>query len=308
MNLYNQTPVFYSHALSSKLKKDIWFKMDCHQPTGSFKVRGVGQMCIEAAQAGSRQFVIASGGNAGMATAYAGYQLGIKTTVVIPKTTGQAVISKLEQLDANVIIYGDVWDESNAFAQKICSEENATNIHPFDHPAIRSGNATAIDECAEQIQEPDAIIVSVGGGGYFCGVIEGIERNNWKNTQIITAETHGAASMHKAILAQELITLDKIDTIATTLGAKRVAAKALEDALRHNVKSYAVSDAQAVDAMHLFLNETSCLVEPACGAALSAVYHNHPLIQSAKSILIMICGGSGMTLEKMNHYMELFSK
>ena len=87
MLLHHQTPTLYSYSLSQKLGKDIWFKMDCHQPTGSFKVRGVGQLCVEAKKNGSTKFVIASGGNAGLATAYAGNRLSIPTTVIVPSTT-----------------------------------------------------------------------------------------------------------------------------------------------------------------------------------------------------------------------------
>jgi len=303
--LHHKTPLFYSYALSDKLDKEVWFKMDCYQPTNSFKVRGVGQLCVEKAQAGANHFIIASGGNAGMATAYAGRQLGIRTTVVIPTTTSQAIHQKLEQLGANVKVFGDVWDESNVYAKSLCQKEKATNIHPFDHPAIWRGNATVIDECALQMDPPDLVLVSVGGGGYFCGVIAGIERNNWHNTKVATAETKGAASMHDAIVAKKRITLDKIETIATTLGAKRVAERALQDALQHEVTPYLVSDSQAVDACHQFLDEMSCLVEPACGAALSAVYHRLPIIEEAERILVLVCGGGGMTLQKMNEYLKL---
>jgi len=305
--LHTKTPLFYAHKLSNQLNKKIYFKMDCHQPTGSFKIRGVGKRCEEAVEEGYKHFVIASGGNAGLATAYAGWKMGIKTTVVVPSTTNKFMQAKIAHLGAAVKMFGAEWNAADVFARSLVKKENAIYISPFDHPTIWDGNASVIDECATQMSLPDVVIVAVGGGGYFCGVIEGILRNNWKGTRVITAETNGAASMKKALERQELITLDKIDSIASSLGAKRVAKQAFEYAIDHDVVAYTVSDSQALDACRLFLNDTGNLVEPACGAALSAVYHNLELLQNVNSILVLVCGGSGLSLEQFNTYLTLHS-
>lgn len=305
--LHLKTPLFYAHGLSKQLNKKIYFKMDCHQPTGSFKIRGVGKRCQEALEEGYEHFVIASGGNAGLATAYAGWKMGIKTTVVLPTTTQESMQSKIADLGATVKVFGDSWNDSNVFAQSLVKKENAIYIPPFDHPTIWAGNASVIDECDTQMAPPDAVIVAVGGGGYFCGVVEGVLRNNWEHTQIITAETDGAASMKKAIEQQQLITLDEIASIASSLGAKRVASQAFEYGISQHVNAYSVSDQQALDACHLFLNDTGSLVEPACGAALSAVYHNLEVIHNVNSILVLVCGGSGLSLDQFNTYLTQYT-
>ena len=305
--LHTQTPLFYAHELSSQLNKKIYFKMDCHQPTGSFKIRGVGKRCQEAVEEGYEHFVIASGGNAGLATAYAGWKMGIKTTVVVPETTKKFMRTKIAALGASVKVFGEAWNEANVFAKSLVKKEKAIYIPPFNHPTVWAGNASVIDECDRQMPPPDAVVVAVGGGGYFCGVIEGMLRNNWKNTAVITAETDGAASMKKALEEQQFIGLDKIDSIASSLGAKRVAEQAFEYAINKEVVAYSVSDGQALDACRLFLNETGNLVEPACGAALAAVYHNLDVIQHLDSILVLVCGGSGLSLEQFNTYLKQYS-
>lgn len=300
MKLHNKTPILYANRLSSSLNKEIWFKMDCYQPTHSFKIRGVGKLCVEAVQSGSQQLVCASGGNAGLATAYAGQQLKVATLIVVPATTGTVAIQKMKDLGATVKVFGEDWDESNAYAKSWCKKENAVYIPPFDHPTIWSGNASVIDECAEQLEkQPDLVITAVGGGGYFCGVVQGIEQNNWHKTRIATAETHGTASLHDSIKAKKLITLDKITSKATTLGAKRVAKRALEDALTHDVTPFLVADVAALEACRMFANDTNSLVELACGAALSAVYHNLEVIAEAERILVLVCGGSSMTYKTL---------
>ncbi len=302
--LHQQTPIFFAHALSKRLQKKIYFKMDCHQPSGSFKIRGVGKRCQEAADEGYQHFVIASGGNAGLAVAYAGWKMNLKTTVVVPQTTAVFMQQKLKDLNAVVIVHGAVWNESNAYAQQLTEAVDSIYIPPFDHPTIWEGHATVIDECATQMPCPDALVVAVGGGGYFCGIVQGMLRNNWSNTTLITAETHGTASLHKSILAEQLVSLDKIDSIATSLAAKKVAAKALEYALKYNVTSYTVSDKDCLMACQQFLNDTGVLVEPACGAALVSVYNNLATIESHKSVLIMICGGSNLSFDALNQYLS----
>lgn len=304
MTLHNHTPLFFSHALSAKLNKKIYFKMDCHQPTGSFKIRGVGKRCQEAAKEGATHFVIASGGNAGLATAYAGWKLGIKTTVVVPSTTHESMRQKIEHLGAEVRVFGDVWNDTNVYAQSLVKKEQAVYIHPFEHPTIWDGNASVIQECAEEMEAPDAVIVAVGGGGYFCGVVQGIEQVQWQATKIIAAETIGAASLNAALEAQALVSLERIDSIASSLGSKRVAQQAFDLAMAKKVVGYTVSDEVALEACQAFLNETGALVEPACGAALAAVYHNLEVIQDANSILVLACGGSGMSWEKFKTYWE----
>jgi L-serine/L-threonine ammonia-lyase len=300
MQLHEVTPIVYADRLSQKLQKEIWFKMDCYQPSHSFKIRGVGRLCVEAVKKGSRQLVCASGGNAGLATAYAGNRLRVTTLIVVPITTSDFAIQKIKALGAQVKIFGEDWDEANTYAKSWCKKESATYIPPFDHPSIWAGNASVIDECKWQLEkQPDLIITAVGGGGYFCGVIEGIERNYWGATKIATAETYGTASLHDSIKARKLITLEEIASKATTLGAKRVAKRALEDALQHDVTPFLVSDDQALDACRQFADDTNSLVELACGAALSAVYHNLGVIAEAESVLVLVCGGSSMTYKTL---------
>lgn len=300
MKLHHKTPVLYASRLSDELNKEIWFKMDCYQPTHSFKIRGVGKLCVEAVELGNKQLVCASGGNAGLATAYAGQELKVPTLIVVPMTTSTIAIQKMQYLGAKVKVFGKDWDESNAYAKSWCKKEKAVYIPPFDHPTIWAGNASVIDECAEQLEaQPDLIVTAVGGGGYFCGVVQGIEQNGWSRTKIATAETYGTSSLHDSIQAKKLITLDQITSKATTLGAKRVAKRALEDALAHDVTPFLVSDTTALEACRMFANDTNSLVELACGAALSAVYHNLTVIEEAERILVLVCGGSSMTYKTL---------
>ena len=217
--LHINTPLIESAPLSEIAGLQVYLKLENTQPAGSFKIRGIGRLCQEAQKEGKDHFITSSGGNAGYATAYAGRCLGIKTTVFVPSTTLHDTISKIEELNANVIIKGDVWDETDNFAREFSSKINGLYVPPFDHPLIWEGHATMMDEIAGEIPKPDAIILSVGGGGLLCGVAQGLHKNNWRDVPVIAVETEGTASFAASQKAGRLITLDKIESIAKTLAA-----------------------------------------------------------------------------------------
>ncbi len=297
-HLYHQTPLFKSHLLKADLRLDVHYKMECYQPTNSFKIRGMEHLCRHHMSAGKQKFIASSGGNAGYSLAYVGEMLGASVTVVVPESTSEFMIGKIKSLGTPVIIYGAAWDEAHEYALHLADEQNAIYVSPFDDPLLWEGHASLIDECKEQMDQPDVIIVAVGGGGLLCGVFEGLKRNNWESTRIITTETFGAASFHKSFLAQELITLDSIDTIATSLGAKTVSENALKQSAEFDVTTHTIIDQEALNACHNFLDEYSVLVEPACGAALSIPYFYSHMIENAKA-LVIACGGANTPKEKL---------
>jgi L-serine/L-threonine ammonia-lyase len=300
--LHRHTPLFKAHRLSAAQQRAIYFKMDCYQPTGSFKIRGIGQRCEEAKAEGCRHFVIASGGNAGLATAYAGWKLQVPTTVVLPLGTAVAMQDKIRHLGARVELAGQVWDEAHAVAVALAKREQAVYIPPFDHPTLWRGHASVIAECAAEMAEPDLIVVAVGGGGYFCGVMEGLEAQGWHNARVLTVETEGANCLQAALAAGERVQLDAIRSIANSLGAKQVAEQAYHYAQLERVEPHVVSDAQALEAVELFLEDSNCLVEPACGAALSSVYHEGKWLDGTSRVLVLVCGGTGMNLAQFRQY------
>ena len=157
--------------------------MECYQPVGSFKIRGIGLLCERAAAEGKRRFVSSSGGNAGFAATYAARELGLTATVVVPSTTPDATRDLLSLYGANVIVQGDVWDVADLRARELASAPDAAYVPPFDHPTLWEGHSSMVDEMAQAGRKPDVVIVSVGGGGLMCGVLEGLHRNGWKERQ-----------------------------------------------------------------------------------------------------------------------------
>ncbi|HEY3949204.1 pyridoxal-phosphate dependent enzyme [Phenylobacterium sp.] len=299
MSPLHQVTPYWPHRGLPGTGRETWVKMDAYQPIGSFKIRGVGHLCQRLAAEGATAFVSSSGGNAGYAAAYAGRALGLPVTVVTPSSTAQDMRDKIAGLGAEVLTHGAAWDDADALAREIVERGQAAYVPPFDHPLLWEGHASMIDEIAAAGPAPDAVVVAVGGAGLLCGVAEGLERQGWRDTVILAVETEGAASFAGAVAAGELITLKKIETIATTLGAKRVTGEALAWAKRRPIVPVVVSDADAVRGCLRFADDHQCLVEPACGAALSVAYDDHPALQPFGRVAVIACGGVAVSLEKL---------
>ena len=292
--LYIQTPLWPSRPLSAALGAPVLLKMEALQPVGSFKARGMGEAVRTAAEAGAKRVICSSGGNAGLAVAYAGRVLGLGVTIVVPRTASERSKELIQAEGAEVIVHGGVWDEAHAYATETAHHSGAVYVHPFDDPVVWRGHASMIHEMAEAGAQPGVVVVAVGGGGLLCGVAEGMRDVGWDSVPILAVETEGAASFARAVEAGELVTLDRITSIATTLGARRVAAEALGWARQRPITPWIVSDRQAVDACLRFVDDHRLLVEPSCGAALAAVYDRAAPLTHGEPVVVIVCGGAGV--------------
>ena len=209
MTLHVETPLLESRPLSVIAGRPVWLELDALQPSGSFKLRGVGRACETHAARGARRFVSSSGGNAGLAVAYAGRLLDVPVTVVVPETTPKRAMELLRLEDAEVIVHGASWQEANEFARSIIGPADAC-IHPFDDLLLGEGHATLVDEVVRAGLRPDAVVLSVGGGGLLSGVVEGLRRNGWSDVPVVAVETTGGASFHEAVKAERTVELAQI--------------------------------------------------------------------------------------------------
>lgn len=290
----------------------------------------------------STHFFCSSGGNAGLGCVHAAVTLGCPATIVVPLSTSDYVIAKLKDAGAKQVIQkGASWAECNAYlTDELIPEakkggDNPVYVPPFDHPDIWTGHSTIVDEILEQLttvdvhyasqralrshamtesEPPDAIVCSVGGGGLFSGIMQGLQDESRKHVQVVAVETEGANSLAQAAAAGELITLPAITSIATTLGARTVCQRAFNYATqeKHRVSHVVLSDRETVEACRRFANEERILIEPACGVSLAVVYSGKlrdylPNVRPDSRVVIVVCGGSGMSLDIMAKYVKDFS-
>ncbi|KAM3075616.1 catabolic L-serine/threonine dehydratase [Clarireedia jacksonii] len=290
-------------------------------------------------------FYCSSGGNAGLACAHAAYSLGRPCTIVVPKSTSQMMIAKIKLLEAQVVQIGEHWSEADGHLRNVLLKKDANGVYvpPFDHPDIWRGNSTMIPEIIEQLQDHrignpsftgalDAIVCSVGGGGLLCGIMQGLEEASLlpspkspspsPSPQILAVETAGASSLSLSLTSHKLSTLPSITSIATSLGAATVAQRAYAYATQYSatVHSVVLDDAEAVRGMLWMADEERILVEAACGVSVVVGFngvvgeilrtvgegeHGEKGIEG-KNVVIVVCGGSNVTLGVLAEYRERF--
>ncbi|KAH8145549.1 uncharacterized protein LAJ45_10349 [Morchella importuna] len=310
-----RTPLLESNALSKAAGCRVFMKMDMFQPSGSFKSRGVGNLCLKAVQSrpGPIRFYSSSGGNAGLAAVTAARMLGHEATVVVPETTTELMKAKIRVAGGEVISHGASWKEADDYIQGLLEmDDQGVYCAPFDHPDIWEGNATLIDEIIDDLGgSPDAIIASVGGGGLFCGIQLGLMGHGSPDVPILAVETEGAASLNAALQAGYHVTLPAVTSIATSLGARRVAAKTYELGQRPNVKSVVLSDAQAAMGCCRLMDDERVAVEAACGVSAAAIYYGLlgkvvPNLQPDSKVVLVVCGGSNISVDMLAAYREMY--
>ncbi|GAM39226.1 hypothetical protein TCE0_034f10593 [Talaromyces pinophilus] len=340
-----ETPLIESAALSKAAGCRIFLKLDCLQPSGSFKSRGIGNLILahlsDPSNNGKKlHFYSSSGGNAGLAAVVAARDLGCACTVVVPHSTKQYTIDILRAAGASdVLQHGASWFEADTFLRETFIDvpeqiDGVKNVyvHPFDNPIIWGGHSSIISELADQLPAredgdkthfpADVIICSVGGGGLFNGIIQGLNEYNKshpkdgpreKELDVLAVETKGADSLAYSLQSGELKSLDAITSIATTLGALSVAPMAFQNAREPpegvRVTSVVVPDAEAARGVVTFADEMRILVEPACGvsidvalgARLREAVTDRELGPDSR-VVVVVCGGSAVTPEIVAEY------
>jgi L-serine/L-threonine ammonia-lyase len=231
--------------------------------------------------------------------------LEIPVTVVVPETTTDRAKELLRLEGADVIIEGVSWQEANKYAHSLMSTDDAF-LHPFDDPLLWHGHATLVDEIARAGLKPDAVVLSVGGGGLLSGIVEGLHRNGWHAVPVIAVETEGAASFRAAMKAGRTVELERITSVANSLGAKRVCEQSVRWAKEHPIKSVILSDRSALVACERFLADHRILVEPACGVSLAAAYENVPELERFDTVLIVVCGGATATVDQIREWIKRY--
>ena len=262
-------------------------------------------------------FYISSGGNAGLACVNASKALGRAASVVVPRTTSIDMIAKLRSAGAiEVVQHGASWRDADNYLRSVMMMENPNGVYvpPFDHEDVWMGNSTIMDEVATQLanEKPSAVICSVGGGGLFNGIVMGLDRLCWSDVPVLAIETQGADSLNQSLRVGELVTLPKITSQATSLGATRVAAQTLDYAQRPNVKSAVLDDSEAAMGCLLLAEEANLMVELGCGVNIALCYDGRlskilgRSVTKKDKIVIILCGGRNVSAEMLVKWKQDF--
>ncbi len=271
----------------------LTLKLEQLQLTGSFKVRGAWN-CIAELDAATRArgLVTASGGNHGLAVAWAAARAGVPATVFLPQMTPAAQEAKIRTYGATVIRAGAGWDDAWEAAVIYAAAHDVPTVHPFDDPAIVAGQGTVGLEILEQVPDLDLLLVAVGGGGLLAGVAAYVKQQRPAVT-IIGVEPTGAASMSAAWAAGGPVDLPTVQTIAHTLAPRRVSTLTHDLTRRYVDGIVLVQDTDMVAAMRLLWAEANLLVEPSGAATLAALLAGQvPQAGTARHIVALVCGAN----------------
>ena len=268
----------------------LTLKLECLQVSGSFKARGASNKAalLDTAQL-RRGLITASGGNHALGVAYAGWRHAAPVHVVVPHSTAASKLARLRDWGAKVTIEGEVWDEANSVALRIAELEGLTYIHPFADPQVMAGQGTVALEILKQSKDVDTVLVAIGGGGLIAGIATAIKALK-PDTKVIGVEPIGAPTLSRSVAAGEVITLERIATVAGTLAPRTSDAKNLAIISTLVDDIVLVSDDEMLDAAQQLWFEMGLSVELSAAAALAAVRTARYVPQADEHVCIVICG------------------
>ncbi len=219
-NVTFETKLVYSSYLSALTGNKVYLKPENMQMTGAYKLRGAYyKMSTLSEEERARGIITASAGNHAQGVAYAAEKYGCKAVIVMPTTTPLIKVNRTKGYGAQVVLFGDVYDEACAEALRLADENGYTFIHPFDDPVVATGQGSIAMEIFKELPLVDYILVPIGGGGLAAGVSTLAKLMNPK-IKVIGVEPAGAACMKASLEAGKVVTLDSVNTIADGTAVK----------------------------------------------------------------------------------------
>ncbi|HJA72508.1 MAG TPA: threonine ammonia-lyase [Candidatus Lachnoclostridium stercoravium] len=284
-----ETKLVYSEYFSDQTGNKVYFKPENMQYTGAYKVRGAYYKIHTLSQEEKEHGLIAaSAGNHAQGVAYAAKLAGTKATIVMPNTTPLIKINHTKEYGADVVLYGDVFDEALHKAFQLAEENHYTFIHPFDDLAVATGQGTIAMEIIKELPTVDYILVPIGGGGLCCGVATLAKLLNPK-IKVIGVEPAGAACMKESLKEGHVVELPSIDTIADGTAVKRPG-EHLFPYIQENVDDIiTIQDSELIVAFLDMVENHKMIVENAGLLTVAALKH---LNVQKKKIVSILSGGN----------------
>jgi threonine dehydratase len=266
---------------------EVWLKLEQLQLSGSFKARGMFNRLL-ANPLPAAGVIAASGGNAGIATATAAQALGVPAEIFVPTVISPAKRERLQTLGATVVVTGAAYADAFAACQQRQRETGALMTHAYDQPEVLAGAGTLAREIEQQAGVPDALLVSVGGGGLVGGIA------SWfaGRTRIVALEPERAPTLHAALAAGAPVDVEVSGIAADALGARRLGALAWDVVQRHPLQSVVLRDEAILDAQKWLWQSLKLAVEPAAALPLAALRSGAVEVVAGQRICLVLCGAN----------------
>ncbi|MFC5602770.1 threonine ammonia-lyase [Sporosarcina koreensis] len=294
------TPILQSEQLSKLCGNQIFLKSEHLQKTGSFKLRGASNKVIHAVENGAKSVTAASSGNHGQAVAYVANKYEVPATIVVPETISNCKMNAIRAYNGNVEMCGTTSEERLPRAQAIAANENGVYIPPYDDPFIMAGQGTVGLEILDQVENVDAIIVPVGGGGLLAGILTAIKETN-PRIKVIGVEPESANDTYLS-LQNKKITAVAAHTIADGLRTSQPGELTFPVLMKYLDDLVLVSEDEIRQAFSFVLERTKQLIEPSSATTIAAAMFNKLDIQG-KNIVTVISGGN-VDVDKVHQFIE----
>ncbi len=300
-----ETPLEKANNLSKRFNNNIFLKREDLQDVFSFKIRGAFNKMRNLSRDKLKKGVItSSAGNHAQGVALSAIKLKSKATILMPITTPLVKIKAVKELQAEVILFGENYDESYLEALRLSKERDLTFIHPFDDIEVIAGQGTIAVEIISQLEDPpDCIYVAVGGGGLIAGILTYI-KNLWPKTKIIGVEPEDADAMSKSLKENKVIELDNVGLFADGVAVKKVGKLTFEITKKYVDKIITVNNDEICAAIKDVFEETRSILEPA--GALSIAGMKKDIIEEKyiELNLVAIACGANMNFERLRFVAE----
>ncbi|MGO4459579.1 serine/threonine dehydratase [Streptomyces sp. M-16] len=268
----------------------VWYALEHLQHTGSFKARGAHNFLAAHREAGALPVAgvtIASGGNAGLACAWAARAHGVPATVFLPVNAPRVKVERLRGYGADVRLVGDRYAEALAACREFAADSGALSSHAYDHPLVAAGAGTLLEEIRTALPGLDTVVVAVGGGGLFAGVATAARAHG---VRVVAAEPEHCRALNAALEAGRPVDVPVASVAADSLGATRVSADALAAARAGNATSVLVPDEAITAARRALWEEHRIVVEAGAATALAALRTaERPL---GERVAVVLCGAN----------------
>jgi threonine dehydratase len=266
-----------------------WFKLEYTQHAGSFKTRGMLNQILSAPSVPAAGVIAASGGNAGLAAAYAARELGLPAEIYVPVTAPPVKVAKLGKLGARVVQTGNEYAEAAEAATIRAAETGALFCHAYDDPAMIAGNGTLGLELLDQIPGGfDTVLVAVGGGGLIGGVIAALRAH----ARVVSVEPTTAAALHEALRAGAPVDVPVSGVAADSLGARRVGDIPFALATSAGVPAILVDDDAIIDARRRLWDDYRIAVEHGTAASYAALTSGVYRPTPGERVVVLLCGAN----------------
>ena len=286
-----ETKLIYSDFLSDQTGNKVYLKPENMQFTGAYKVRGAYyKISTLTDEERAKGLITASAGNHAQGVAYAAKCYGCKAVIVMPTTTPLIKVNRTKSYGAEVVLYGDVYDEACAKAYELAEKEGYTFIHPFDDEDVIAGQGTIGLELLEQLPEVEAVIIPIGGGGLISGVAYAIKNLN-PDIRVYGVQAKGAPSMLNSIEHGKIERLEGVRTIADGIAVKEPGIHTFDLCQQYVDEIVSVTDDEISTAILALIEQHKLIAEGAGAVAVAAAMFNKVPIKG-KKVICLISGGN----------------